>query len=79
MSLNIEGTTVRAECINHPNDVYVYFDGGHFVWNILIGEPQGVWWNGDMFLFAKWKFVNGKEAAIAFNEWAEEQCAVAIA
>ena len=69
MSLNIEGNTPpHAECLNHEEDVFIHFDGGYFVWNIR-ESLQGIWWNGDMFLLASWKFSEGKEAATAFNEW----------
>lgn len=75
MSLNIECGFLRAECLNHVNDVYIYFDGGFIVWNCN-SEPFGVWFNGDMFMLAKWKFTDGKQAAVALNEWVAHMLAV---
>ena len=78
MSLNIEGTKLVAECLNHPNDVYIYFDGGFFVWNWNVSAPMGIWRDGDMFFLAKWKFHDGHHATNALNTWANERAAVAI-
>lgn len=72
MSLNIECGSLHAECLNHPNDVYIYFDGGFFVWNCNVSEPCGIWFNGDMFMLAKWKFSNGNEAVAVLNEWVQQ-------
>jgi len=72
MSLNIESGTLRAECLNAPNDVYIYFDSGFMVWNSNTSTPMGVWFKGEMFLLGEWKFFSGVEAAAALNEWVAE-------
>ena len=75
MSLNIECGTFHSECLNHPNDVYIYFDGGFLVWNCNTSESLGIWFNGDMFMLAKRKYKTGNEACIAINQWASEMLA----
>ena len=77
MSLNIESGFLRAEALNHPNDLYIYFEGGFFVYSIRKDNPPcGIWFNGDMFLLAEWKFKNGAaEAAVILNEWAQQMLA----
>lgn len=69
MSLNVESDKLVAECLNHPNDVWIIFEGGHFVWNIK-DASLNVWFNGQMFTFAKERsYRNGVEAVNDFNEW----------
>lgn len=76
MSLNIECGSFHAECINHPSDLYIYFDGGFMVWNWNVSEPTGIWFNGDMFLLAKWKFKSAADACSQLNAWTQEMLAV---
>lgn len=73
MSLKIECGSLYAEVLNHPQDVYIYFDGGFFVWNCKLSDSIGVWFNGDMLLLADYKFDNGNDAANAINEFVEQQ------
>lgn len=69
MGLNIESNeTPHAENLNGPSDVYIYFQGGFYVWN-WAGEELNLWWNGDMFTFSRKQYYSPKAAVAAFNEW----------
>jgi hypothetical protein len=70
MGLNIESLeTPHAECLNHPNDVYIYFKGGFYVWNWKNDKALHVWFNDDLFTFNREEYHFPNAAVAAFNEW----------
>jgi hypothetical protein len=73
MSLNIESDkTPHAENLNYPSDVYIYFQGGFYVWS-WTGEDLNVWYQGDMFTFSRRYHPTPKAACADFNEWSGKQ------
>jgi hypothetical protein len=73
MSLNIECGSLTAECLNAPSDVYLYFDGGFFVWNCDTSEPLSIWFNGDQFYLTRYKYTDAHDAVVALNDWVQKQ------
>jgi hypothetical protein len=44
MGLHIESGPLKVERLNHPDDIYIYFEVGYTVWNYTRSEPLGIWW-----------------------------------
>lgn len=68
MSLTIFGKKLCAEHINHPDDIYIIFDGGMFIWNWKKNEDLNVCFNGDSFTLKRGITPEVSE----FNKWANK-------
>lgn len=63
-SITIESGQIKIECLNHPDEVYIYFSGGYMVWN-RFAEPLYIKSCGDQFL------LNSLASVAALREWVD--------
>lgn len=70
MGLKIEGSKLRVERLNHPNEFYIYFDGGYFTWNYQ-DQRLGIWMNGDLFMLDNQIPIN--QLYQEFHSWCQDK------
>jgi hypothetical protein len=68
MSLTIETGRLIAENINHPDDIYIYFENGYVVWH-WTDAPLSVYYKGYLFTFVRADNTSPSKVRAAFNEW----------
>lgn len=71
MSLTIEGK-LKVERINNPNDFYLYFNGGCFVWNYEKSQDMGLWLNGQMFSLYKEDYDSIQHLHQELTQWVQQ-------
>lgn len=63
--------TIKAENLNHPDDIYLYFNGGFIVWNMK-DRPISVHSDttGDVFVLQN-DGQGARKLTVDFNTWAK--------
>jgi hypothetical protein len=70
MGLHIESGPLKVERLNHPDDIYIYFEVGYTVWNYTRSEPLGIWWeHNEFFLLSRDNYGSVEEAYAAISNW----------
>jgi hypothetical protein len=72
MILSIDGDYLRVERNNHPDDIYLYFNGGYAVWSYKDGVEFFILFRGAFFTLNTERFLSAAIAQMALNEWLSE-------